>query len=82
MHIGYNNVEAAYVMNGTVLQNVEEEQDLGVVFQDHLKCTKQCTKVVAKTNRPLAMIKCNFSNFSGEVVLILYMVSSNFVVVI
>jgi hypothetical protein len=31
MHIGYNNVGAAYMMNGTVLQDVKEEQDLGVV---------------------------------------------------
>jgi ribonuclease P/MRP protein subunit RPP40 len=33
MHIGYNNVEASYMMNGTVLQDVEEEQDLGLWFR-------------------------------------------------
>jgi hypothetical protein len=40
MHIGYNNVKASYMMNRTALQNVEEEQDLGVVIQDDLKYMK------------------------------------------
>jgi hypothetical protein len=66
------NVEALYMMPGNALQTVEEEQDLHVVVQDNLKCTKQCTKVVTKANRTLAMIKCNFSNVSDEVVLRLY----------
>jgi len=72
MHIGYNNVETIYTMNGSALQKVAEEQDLGVVVQGNLKCTKQCAKVVTKANRTLAMIKRNFSNFSAEVVLRLY----------
>jgi ribonucleases P/MRP protein subunit RPP40 len=69
MHIGYNNVGASYMMNGTVLQDVKEEQDLGVVVHDNLKCAKQCEKVVTKANITLAMIKRNYSNFSDEVVL-------------
>jgi ribonucleases P/MRP protein subunit RPP40 len=69
---GCNNVGASYMMNGTVLQDVKEEQDLGVVIQDNLKCAKLCAKVVTKANRTLAMIKRNFSNFSDEVVLRLY----------
>lgn len=60
------------MMNGTVLQNVEEPQDLGVVVQDTLKCAKLCVKVVTKANRTLAIIMHNFCNFSDEVVLRLY----------
>jgi hypothetical protein len=72
MHIGYNNLKASYMMKGNVLQNVEEEQDLGFVVKDNLKCVKQCAKVVTKANRTLATIKHNFSNFADEVVLRLY----------
>jgi ribonucleases P/MRP protein subunit RPP40 len=72
MHIGYNNSWASYMMNGTVLQDLKEEQDLGVVIRDNSKCAKQCVKVVTKANRTLAMIKRNFSNFSDEVILRLY----------
>jgi hypothetical protein len=63
VHIGYNNVGASYMMNGTVLQDVKEEQDLGVVVQDNLKRANQCAKVVSKANRTLAMIQRNFNNF-------------------
>jgi hypothetical protein len=65
MQIGYNNVGvgASYVMNGTVLQDVKEEQDLGVMIQDNSKFAKQCAKVVTKANRTLALIRHNFSNF-------------------
>ena len=35
MHIGHNNVEASYMMDGTAIQVVEEEQDLDVVVQNN-----------------------------------------------
>jgi hypothetical protein len=57
------------MMNGSALQNVEEEQDSLVTVQDYLECTKQCTRVVNKANRTPALIK---RNFSDEAVMRLY----------
>ena len=37
MHIGYNNGEAKYEMNGKYLE-VIEERDFGVIMQSDLKC--------------------------------------------
>ena len=37
MHLGYNNPKADYVMNGSVLQSVSEEKDLGIIVSDDFK---------------------------------------------
>jgi len=37
MHLGYNNPKADYVMDGSVLQCVSEEKDLGVIVIDDFK---------------------------------------------
>ena len=39
MHIGLNNSKAKYEMNGKYLEEVTEERDLGVIFQNDLKCS-------------------------------------------
>ena len=40
MHLGYNNPKADYVMDGSVLQCVSEEKDLGVIVSDDFKWEK------------------------------------------
>jgi len=37
MHLGYNDPKADYVMDGSVLQCVSEEKDLGVIVSDEFK---------------------------------------------
>ena len=37
MHFGHSNLENCYKMNGTKLQVVKEEKDLGVMIADNLK---------------------------------------------
>jgi len=37
MHLGYNNPKANYVMDGSVLQCVNEEKELGVIVSDDFK---------------------------------------------
>ena len=42
MHFGSKNPQREYVMNGTKLEVVSEEKDLGIWIQDTLKPSKQC----------------------------------------
>ena len=46
MHLGYNNLKADYVMDGSVLQSVSE--DFGVIVSDDFKWEKQCCEAVKK----------------------------------
>jgi ribonucleases P/MRP protein subunit RPP40 len=49
-HIGYNNKRENYKMDGKNLDEVDGEQDLGVMKQSNLKWNRQCTKVVKTAN--------------------------------
>jgi len=57
MHIGYNSVQAEYVMNDVKLECVSHEKDLGVIVSDDLKSGKQCGEAVKKANRIPGMMK-------------------------
>jgi hypothetical protein len=72
MHIGLNNSKANYEMNGKYLEEVTEERDLGVIFQNDLKCSRQCLKAVNTANKVLGMIKRSFSVRDKDVILQLY----------
>ena len=72
MHLGYNNPKADYVMDGSVLQSVSEEKDLGVIVSDDFKWEKQCCEAVKKANRILGMIKRNFTDRSQSTLIPVY----------
>ena len=72
MHIGLSNSKANYEMNGKYLEEVTEERDLGVIFQNDLKCSRQCLKAVNTANKVLGMIKRSFSVRDKDVILQLY----------
>jgi hypothetical protein len=72
MHFGKNNMNASYSMGGVVLDVVKEEKDLGVIIQDDLKVSKQCTKAVTTANKILGMISRAFVYRSRDIVLQLY----------
>ena len=55
--MGYNNTCPEYFVNGTKLENVTEEKDLGVIVSDDLNWEKQCSQTVAKANKVLGLIK-------------------------
>jgi len=57
MHIGYNNVQAEYVMNDVKLACVSDEKDLRVIVSDDMMSWKKCSEAVKKANRTLGMIK-------------------------
>ena len=72
MHMGLNNSKANYEMNGKYLEEVTKERDLGVIFQNDLKCSRQCLKAVNTANKVLGMIKRSFSVRDNDVILQLY----------
>jgi hypothetical protein len=58
MHFGYNNSKSIYEVNGKDLEEISEERDLGVIVQQDLKWSKQCSKSVRQlsiANRILGM---------------------------
>jgi hypothetical protein len=72
MHFGVNNAKEKYSINNIVLNVVKEEKDLGVIVQDDLKVSQQCSKVVKTANRILGMIGRTFQNRSKEIIIPLY----------
>ena len=72
MHMGYNNTCSEYLLNGTKLESVSEEKDLGVFISDDLKWDKQCGQAVAKANKVVGLIKRNFTDRSKETIIPLY----------
>jgi ribonuclease P/MRP protein subunit RPP40 len=73
MHFGYNNSKSTYGMNGKDLEEISEERDLGMIVQQDLKWSKQCSKSVSTANRILGMIKRSFCYLSKDVLLKLLM---------
>jgi len=56
-------------MGGVMLETVVEEKDLGVIIQDDLKVSKQCSKVVKTANKILGMIYRSFTFRSKDMIL-------------
>lgn len=57
MHLGRSNRQFKYTLNGQVLKEIEEEKDLGIMFNCSLKPSVQCLSAYNKANRILGMIK-------------------------
>ena len=72
MHFGVNNTKENYSINNTVLKEVSSEKDLGVIIQNDLKVSEQCSKVVKTANRILGMVNRTFQNKTKEIIIPLY----------
>ena len=72
LHLGYNNKQTEYYMNGHKLEAVTSERDLGVIIDHTLKFSEQCVKAVNEANRTLGMIKRTFTNRSKSIIKALY----------
>ena len=65
MHFGRSNPRYTYCMGGyapagTVLENVHDEKDIGVIVSDDLKPSKQCVKAANKANSVLGQMSRSF----------------------
>ncbi len=59
IHFGHNNQHAKYTMNGTELESVTSEKDLGVLISDNLKPSLHCAESAKRANRMLGCINRN-----------------------
>jgi hypothetical protein len=72
MHMGRNNPNIKYALDGIELKSVEEEDDLGVKFKNTLSFSGQCEKVVSKVNGIVRMIYKTISSRSAKVLIPLF----------
>ena len=72
LHIGYRNEKAKYTLNGTLLQSVNSELDLGITISSNLKPSQQCSEVVKKANKIIGLIGRSFEYKSKNTILTLY----------
>ena len=68
LHFGHNNEQVHFVMDGNILESVEEELN----FQSNLKVDKQCAKAAKAASNVLGMIRRSFINKGVDIILPLY----------
>ena len=72
MHIGSNNPEHAYTLNGAPVEAVAEERDLGVVIDRQLKFHRQTAAAISKASQMLAVVRRSFANIDETTLPLLY----------
>jgi len=72
MHIGKNNMEYKYTMNGMELESTKTEKDLGVVMSSDLKSTDHCLLAYNKASRMLGMMGRTMKSRNPEILLSIY----------
>ena len=55
-------------MEGTILEMVQEEKDLGVFITTDLKAAKQCNQAYYTATRMLGIINRTTGNISGHII--------------
>jgi Reverse transcriptase (RNA-dependent DNA polymerase) len=60
MHVGHNNPQYDYFMQGTKLSVIEEEKDVGVIIHNSLKPARQCQRAAACGYSVLQQLRKNF----------------------
>ncbi len=59
-------------MDGTTLESVTEENDLGVLIDDELKFHKHVSAAISKANQTLGIMKMTFDTLDKELLPIVY----------
>ena len=72
MHIGSHNPEQLYTLNGTPVEAVAEERDLGVVIDRQLKFHTQTAAAVSKVSQMLAVVRRSFANIDETTLPLLF----------
>ena len=72
LRIGKKNESFGYTMDGQVLEETKEVNDLGITINDTLKVSKQCEKASKRASRMLGAINRNVTYKSKEVIKALY----------
>ena len=72
LHTGYKNPCNKYAFCNGVLKSVESERDLGVMVDNKVKFSAQCSKAANSANASLAMIKRNIVTRNKKTIVKLY----------
>ena len=72
IHVGRNNEEYQYTMHFEYIESVEEEKDLGVIFQKDLKFSNHIASKVNKANSTLSLITRTFDFIEQDSFVLLY----------
>jgi len=62
MHIGKTNPKKSYYMRGNILEEVDQENDLGIIISSDLKCSQQCLYASNEANKVLGVIRRTIIN--------------------
>jgi len=65
IHIGKNNPNHQYSMQGHILESVSEERDVGVMIHNSLKPSTQCAKAAKRANQVLGHL-CRVFHYRDE----------------
>ena len=60
MRIGNSPLPLQYTMNGAQLKQIKEEKDIGVMVQDNLKPSRQCSEAARRATGVLSQISRSF----------------------
>ena len=71
MHVGKKKIYI-YIIDGHILEDVEEEKDLGVIMNNKFKLGSHCAKVTKQANQVLGLIYRTFSNKNKNIIIKLY----------
>ena len=72
MHLGNQNPNHIYTMDGINLTTSKEEKDLGVLVDDQLGFDSHIRSIVKRANRMLGLIRIGFSCLDKEIFMNLY----------
>ncbi|XP_043231230.1 uncharacterized protein LOC122386260 [Amphibalanus amphitrite] len=72
MHIGRHNPRRTYRLNDSVIEEVTEEKDLGIIIDEDLKFHQQTAAAIAKASKMLAVVKRSFATINEVTLPLLY----------
>ena len=72
MHFGWQNIRYDYTMNGSIIEKVSEEKDLGVWVEDDMRSSKQCKVAAQNANWALGQLSRAFHYRKASSIVPLY----------
>ena len=72
MHFGKSNPKTSYIINNHILEEVDDERDLGVIIDNSLKFHKHTAAAIKKANAVLGIIKKSFTTLDERILTLLY----------